>query len=1140
MIPILYEANEQTFTSSGLGRLSDAISCKVMEERNGIYELEMVYPVDGVHFKDIENDKIIFAKPADGENAQAFRIYSVEKPINGRVTILGEHISYILNQVVVLPYSADSCQLAMSLLSSHLSQTTPFTFWTDKQTLGSFKVETPKSVRSVLGGSEGSFLDVYGTGEYKFDNFSVKLYMHRGSDNGVTIRYGKNLTDVTDTSNIQSSYTGIVPFWKGKEEDSDEDILKLLPQVVVWSSHQWDYAYARVLSVDFSDQFEEIPTDSALLAAANQYLSSGKVWEPNETINVSFVQLWQTEEYKDIAPLEQVKLCDTVTVIHPELNISTKLEVVKTDYDVLLERFNSVTLGSINATFVNTVAGVDAKIDTVIIKNKTDLEKAIAHTTELIRGGLGGYVIMKPNADGLPEEILILDEESGGDIEQAVHVIRINKNGIGFSNNGYDPEEFDTAWTIDGSFNGQYIAAGTLSADIIRTGRIMSNRDNSNYWDLDTGVFHLGPTVAEEIAQYIDASGYILRAPYIMDRNIANLSAELYKGDLDITKTVVPGSYTWWKKEDFKIDYLGAGYDFSFDLSDFTYGGSIILRFEQLTYKKLKENGGKYLLTDDGKKIVGLTNLSVKGYADLATRDGELVETRDDSIISLYTDLVKSKVISVEVDYTNGTKNAELIVSQEMLMSRMNSYDGKFSTFESEIKQTATQISTRVTEVVTEFSETIDGVYSDVDGAINGVYNDMDDAINDVYDTVDGTYETKNDANRKKTVIESEILQTARSISLSVQQSDYQGQTDARASIVVGLDWVDPTTGDTTQIRTPVGTIDLTGFVRFTNLQTAGQTTINGGNIHSGTIKLGGKAATYGNGQLEIYDENDKKVGFWYRDGLRIQDSGITLRTTLTNGTWSLWKNTGTAVNENWKQLGGIGKFNFQLRGKGSYGNYTVYDVFGINAISTTTAGFCIAIDGDPYYALNIDDNKDAHNGLDLSGFGFRHCFKGNVYCDSVYKTSNGYGWFGEGSESDPWVQTGANVQIGEQGSFGHLRVLLNIVTYGTVESAYGTCTGSDISLKKEIEDLNLEDSKKTILGLKPVKYRYKESDERLRHGFIAQDVQKVTDWDAVSLCEDTGYLNLSYEDFIADLVKVVQDQERRINELEVKYERVG
>ena len=90
----LFESTATTFQSNGLGGLSDASKCEVVEERNGSFELEMEYHISGRRYSDLKLRRIIVAKPNPYSDPQPFRIYSISKPINGLVTIKAEHISY--------------------------------------------------------------------------------------------------------------------------------------------------------------------------------------------------------------------------------------------------------------------------------------------------------------------------------------------------------------------------------------------------------------------------------------------------------------------------------------------------------------------------------------------------------------------------------------------------------------------------------------------------------------------------------------------------------------------------------------------------------------------------------------------------------------------------------------------------------------------------------------------------------------------------------------------------------------------------------------------------------------------------------------------------------------------------------------
>lgn len=473
MIPILYEGTESTFTSNGLGRLSDAVSCKVTEERNGIYELEMTYPITGIHFSDIKEGRIILAQPHDGGLTEPFDIYRIEKPINGICTIRAEHISYRLNGITVMPFTAGTIQELFSTIPSKSATTNPFSFTTDLTSTVGYTVAIPTAIREMLGGYSDSVLDVYGTGDLEFSRFNVILHQNRGSDNGVTLRYGKNITDIKDVIDMTEVYTGIVPFW------TDGESVVTLPEKAIMSTHASDYPFYIVKPVDLSGDFAEAPSESDLRSAANTYITSNEGWKLNNNITVSFVALWNTEEYKHIAALERVQMCDVVHVLYEPLGIDFTTKVVRTDYNVLQERYNAITLGG---TYYSLNTYFDGEIGTAEQEQTSHMEKAIARATKLIQGGLGGHVVFNTNADGEPQEILIMDTD---DISTAVNVIRMNLNGIGFSTSGYNGP-FRTAWTIDGHFVADFIDTGTLNADIIKAGVLQDENANTTF-NLVTG-----------------------------------------------------------------------------------------------------------------------------------------------------------------------------------------------------------------------------------------------------------------------------------------------------------------------------------------------------------------------------------------------------------------------------------------------------------------------------------------------------------------------------------------------------------------------------------------------------------------------------------------------------------------------------
>ena len=481
MIPRYYDGTTGD-KGNGIGALRDCISCTITEERNGSFELEMVYPVGGQHYDSLALRGLIKAKPNPFADEQLFRIYQISRPIGGQVTVNAAHISYDLSGIPVAPFAASGAQAALAGLKEHVATDCEFTFWSDVSTAGDFSVSVPSSLRSRLGGVEGSILDVFG-GEYEWDNYTVKLHSERGTDRGVSIRYGKNLTDLTQEENCASIYTGVYPYWT----DSDGNVVQISTGPVV-NVPDGNYDFVRILTLDVSQDFEEQPTDEQLQQAALNYIKSNNVGVPEVSLKLSWAQLENTEEYKGKAVLERVGLCDTVRVTFARLGVQATAKVVKTVYNVLLDRYDSVELGDARATLADTVASLGKDTKQEIDRTQTMLKRAIARATKLITGNLGGYVVLHSSTGGdTPDEILIMDKP---DINTATRVWRWNLSGLGYSSTGYNGE-FGLAMTMDGAIVADYITAGTLAANLIKTG-IIQSLNEITYFDLDNGIIKLG------------------------------------------------------------------------------------------------------------------------------------------------------------------------------------------------------------------------------------------------------------------------------------------------------------------------------------------------------------------------------------------------------------------------------------------------------------------------------------------------------------------------------------------------------------------------------------------------------------------------------------------------------------------------
>lgn len=340
MIPCLYASTETKFDNNGIGKLADAQSCVVTEKRNGSFELEIICPADGIHAESLEEGNIILAKPSDTGRTQPFRIYKIATPIDGKLVVKARHISYQLNFITVSPFATTSCTGALAGLENHAASDCPFAVWTDISSNAAFRLSTPSSFRNCLGGIDGSVLDTFG-GEYEWDRYEVKLHRCRGADHGVHITYGKNLTDFRMEKNIENVITGVHPYWQNSETG---EVTELPEKVVLMEQRSVPYQKYSVL--DCTAGFQDKPTAEMLRSYAQEYLKNTSLTEPQVDIDIDFIQLWNTPDYADVVEAEQVSLCDTVHVFISKLGIEVSSKVTETEYDVLLERYKSITLSN--------------------------------------------------------------------------------------------------------------------------------------------------------------------------------------------------------------------------------------------------------------------------------------------------------------------------------------------------------------------------------------------------------------------------------------------------------------------------------------------------------------------------------------------------------------------------------------------------------------------------------------------------------------------------------------------------------------------------------------------------------------------------------------------------------------------------
>lgn len=458
-------AENYPYTGNGLGGLPDALEATVTHEINGIYELFVSYPVTGLHYDEIISGRIIMAEPDDLTEAQPFRIYRITKPLNGIVSVYARHICYDMQGIIVEPFTAGSMTEAFQIIPTVCTPSSPITLQTTRSVASGMSIAEPRPLWKLLGGQAGSLLDVYG-GEWDFDKLTATLVTTLGSDRGVSVRYGKNMTEMEQDASIEGSYSGVYPYWFDEESNT---LVTLTEKIVPVTG---SVVSNRVLVLDCSGDFDDAPTEAQLRTRAQNYITANSIGNVSASWKISFIDTTEG--------LDRVMLGDTLHVYYERLDVNATARAVKVEYNVLQKRYKSITVGRVKQNLASIIVQNQEQTESALSEIRSDLETAVDDATDFIRNG-SGYMRFIYNGDIL-QEIVSLDDP---DITLAQKVWRWNNGGFGFSSTGYNGP-YTLAITQNGAIVADFITAGTLNANVIQTGTLQDSA-GKNSWNLDTG-----------------------------------------------------------------------------------------------------------------------------------------------------------------------------------------------------------------------------------------------------------------------------------------------------------------------------------------------------------------------------------------------------------------------------------------------------------------------------------------------------------------------------------------------------------------------------------------------------------------------------------------------------------------------------
>ena len=467
----LYEQDTTDFSNNGL-KILNPTSAKIT--RNLI---EYTYQLELTHLLD-EKGMMLTEERILGYNGQYFRISSIRRNLK-EVSVIAKHIFFDLNKNFIedINIKDKTGSMALSHILGGTSYPHSFSATSDIDTVASSRLVRKNVVSALIGDTDNSFINRWG-GELDIDGFTFKLNEQIGKDDGYTIRYGKNLTGLDLQLNMLEVVTRIRPVgFDGIEIDG----------LYVDSPYIDNYALPIIKEIKYenvkwkgSPNYEEREDDDSYIydnlaeaqaklieLATNEFVVN-EIDLPKTTINIEFIELSKTEEYKHLKFLQNINIGDTVHIYHKPLDINLKSRCIEYVYDCILNKYETITLGSYTKNFFTKTQNTNNTLDNGELDVKFSgmvndiLQQTQKHLNDTITQAMGGYVYKTNNA------LYIMDTD---DISTAQKIWTWNKNGLAFSSTGVDGP-YTTGITMDGYIVGSMISANSIVGEQIQANSI--------------------------------------------------------------------------------------------------------------------------------------------------------------------------------------------------------------------------------------------------------------------------------------------------------------------------------------------------------------------------------------------------------------------------------------------------------------------------------------------------------------------------------------------------------------------------------------------------------------------------------------------------------------------------------------------
>lgn len=339
------------------GAISSLCEAFVEEQRNGLFELSFIMLNTDSLFNYVKEENIVVVNANDTLLNQKFRIYMTRKLMNNRVEVYARHISFDLmyDYIDNVSFTNQSCEYALNQLFRNSNFSKHYKGYSDIVNAQNYSMSMA-NVLEAIGGKKGSIIDTFGTGaEILRDNENIHVLNKRGYDNEVTIEYKKNLTGFELEEDTTDLVTRISPYAKYNDSETNQEII--VKADYVDSPLIGNYSHPYIASIDYSNKFEdgEIPTVSKLQDLAKKEYKNNKVDIPKQNFKIEFIPLSKCVGYEGLQ--DKISLCDIVTIIDTRYNIKTQSKVIKTVFNVLKNRYESMELGEPRTSLGDVIGG---------------------------------------------------------------------------------------------------------------------------------------------------------------------------------------------------------------------------------------------------------------------------------------------------------------------------------------------------------------------------------------------------------------------------------------------------------------------------------------------------------------------------------------------------------------------------------------------------------------------------------------------------------------------------------------------------------------------------------------------------------------------------------------------------------------